>query len=255
MTSKKPSKSAGKPATKKKATKGKPPALSFSENWELKLGHPGVIIAGVDEVGRGCLAGPVVAAAVVPPTDIDYKRDPWLREVNDSKELSAETRERLAPLIRAWAQAFSVAESSVEEIDRINIYHASHLAMVRATEALSVRVQHVLVDGNHTPKQLKCSATALVKGDGRVLSIACASILAKVYRDSMMADFDSRYPGYGFAGHKGYSTPVHSRALKEIGACEIHRRSFAPVAEALGRKPPALDAETLFLFDEKQIHE
>jgi len=224
---------------KKNSSSKKPasPALRFSrrfEDWELRSGHPAQVVVGVDEVGRGCLAGPVVAGAVVLPEAIDLEACPWLADVNDSKKLTPEARERLAPLIRAWAAACAVAEASVEEIDRINIYHASHLAMTRAIDALGRRVEHILVDGNAAPKGLRCPATAIVKGDGRVLSIACASILAKVHRDHLMQEYESRFPGYGFGVHKGYSTPIHSRALKEKGACEIHRRSFGPVAEALG---------------------
>jgi ribonuclease HII len=192
---------------------------------------------GIDEVGRGCLAGPVVAGALILPEIIDFERDPWLREVADSKLLTPEKREELAPKIELWAAAFGVAQASVEEIDRINIFHASHLAMVRAAETALARFGaqkvHALVDGNMLPKSLAVPATAVVKGDLKSLSIAAASILAKVWRDRHMTQLALRYPGYGFEGHKGYSTPAHSRALSELGACPEHRRSFAPVAARL----------------------
>lgn len=139
----------------------------------------------------------------------------------------------LAPLIREWAFAWGLGVATVEEIDRINIYHASHLAMVRALEALARPYDHVLVDGNQTPKGLSRPATAVVKGDQLCLSVAAASIIAKEWRDERMRELDAGYPGYGFAVHKGYSTPAHARALKELGACDIHRRSFAPVRAAL----------------------
>lgn len=220
----------------------------FPESWEIQVGHPAILVAGVDEVGRGCLAGPVTAGAVLLPEVIDFKSNPWLYDVNDSKALTAEKREELEPLIQNWVRAWTVADASVEEIDRINIYHAAHLAMVRAVEKLPHQVQHVLVDGNHTPKKLRCSATPIVKGDSRALSIACASILAKVARDRLMGELDSQYPGYGFAAHKGYATPIHQKALKDLGVTTIHRRSFAPVAEALEK------LETLALFP-NPIHE
>lgn len=219
--------------------------------WETKLGHPRVIVAGVDEVGRGCLAGPVVAGALVLPAVLDPSTHPWIREIQDSKELSPEKRERLAPLIRDWAKASAIGLATVEEIDRINIYHAAHLAMKRAIEGLgiSLRSVHLLIDGNAIPRDLpgdlKSRATAVVKGDQKCLSIAAASILAKVWRDQRMAELDLEYPGYGFAAHKGYSTPTHMKALSEKGACAIHRRTFAPVAAALGLSVPESEP-TLF---------
>jgi ribonuclease HII len=172
----------------------------------------------------------VVAGALILPPVIDYEAEPWLREVTDSKCLSPGKREELAPLIERWALASAVAEATVEEIDRINIYHASHLAMCRAIEKLGSLPSHILVDGNRVPAALPCPATAIVKGDLKCLSIAAASILAKVWRDRAMTELDARYPGYGFAVHKGYATPAHSSALRALGPCEIHRRSFAPVA-------------------------
>ncbi len=208
----------------------KKPGLKF----EKRFGYPSVAIGGVDEVGRGCLAGPVVAGALVLPEVVDPKRDPWLKDVADSKLLAPEDRERLAPLIEGWARAWAIGVASVEEIDRINIYHASHLAMERAVEGLTHPASHYLIDGNRVPRALTSRASAVIKGDLQCLSIAAASILAKVFRDRLMKESDALYPGYGFAAHKGYSTPVHQAALKRLGACGIHRRSFAPVAEALG---------------------
>lgn len=199
--------------------------------WELKQGHPEVCIAGVDEVGRGCLAGPVVAGAIILPAVVDWKGEPWIREITDSKELDAAQREELAPKILAWARASAIGVASVAEIDTINIYHASHLAMERAVAGLGLRAAHVLVDGNATPKVFRGRCTAIVKGDLKCLSIAAASIIAKVWRDRLMAEMDVTYPGYGFGGHKGYSTPVHQAALAALGACAIHRRSFSPVAD------------------------
>lgn len=207
--------------------------------WENRVGYPHVIVVGVDEVGRGCLAGPVVAGAIALPLAIDFKAHPWISEIKDSKGLKPEARERLVPLIQGWALAYGIGQASVEEIDQINIYHASHLAMVRAIEVVRASLkshsleQHLLIDGKFLPKQLPCPATAIIKGDQQSLSIAAASILAKVWRDQHMVELDCQYPGYGFSVHKGYATPSHSRALKQNGVCKIHRRSFAPVAALL----------------------
>jgi len=203
-------------------------------DWEKRVGFPKILVVGVDEVGRGCLAGPVVAGAVLLPAEIDFGKDPWLREITDSKALTPEARQRLVPLIEGWARACGIGSASVEEIDRINIFHAAHLAMTRAIEALAVAPEHVLVDGKFLPRKLPCKGTAIVKGDFQCLSVAAASILAKVWRDRLMVELDAKYPGYGFGAHKGYSTPAHLEALKRLGACEIHRRSFSPVAEVLG---------------------
>lgn len=207
--------------------------------WESRVGFPHVIVVGVDEVGRGCLAGPVVAGALALPSVIDFKTHSWLAEIKDSKGLKPEVRERLVPLIQKWALAYGIGKASVEEIDQINIYHASHLAMIRAIEVVRASLkshsqeQHLLIDGKFLPKQLSCRATAIIKGDQQSLSIAAASILAKVWRDQHMMELDFQYPGYGFSVHKGYATPAHSRALKQNGVCKIHRRSFAPVAALL----------------------
>ncbi len=182
-------------------------------------------VAGVDEVGVGPLAGPVVAAAVVLP------RRPELPGLDDSKKLSAAARLRLSDAVRAQARAFGIGEVWPEEIDRLNIYQASLEAMRRAVCALPVPADHLLVDARTVPGALM-PQTALVRGDARDASIAAASIVAKVHRDAIMCSLDARYPGYGFAQHKGYGTAQHLEALRRMGACPVHRRSFAPVALA-----------------------
>jgi ribonuclease HII len=204
--------------------------------WETKSGYPRILIAGIDEVGRGCLAGPVVAAAVILPATIDHAAYPLIAKIADSKKLKPSEREELAPFISSWALKCAIGVASVEEIDRINIHHASHLAMLRALEELGADFQpaHILIDGKFVPRELKGRVTAIVKGDDKCLSIAAASVLAKVWRDRHMAELDLRYPGYDFGTHKGYGTPKHQAALKKHGPCELHRRSFAPVAELMG---------------------
>ena len=184
--------------------------------------YTGQLMAGVDEVGRGPLAGDVVAAAVIldPSNPIDG--------LDDSKKLTEKKREALFPLIQERALSFCVARASVAEIDDINILHASLLAMKRAVEGLAVQPEHVLVDGNRLPPW-RYAAEAVVKGDSRVAAIAAASILAKVVRDREMVAFDKQYPEYGFAGHKGYPTKVHMAALEQYGPTPIHRVSFGPV--------------------------
>ncbi|HEC07366.1 MAG TPA: ribonuclease HII, partial [Thiolapillus brandeum] len=184
------------------------------------------LICGVDEVGRGPLAGPVVAAAVIldPRNPIDG--------LNDSKKLSEKRRERLYVEIHERALAFAVGRAEVEEIDAINILQASLLAMKRAVEGLSLAPGHVLVDGNRLP-QLSCSAEAIIGGDGSEPCISAASIIAKVTRDREMVALDGVYPGYGFARHKGYPTKIHLQALQEQGITKIHRRSFGPVKRLL----------------------
>lgn len=185
-------------------------------------------IAGVDEAGRGPLAGPVSAAAVI--------LDPaWpIAGLADSKTLTARRREALDREIRAHALAWSIAWASVEEIDRINILGATLLAMRRAVESLSLRPTLVLVDGNRCP-ELDCETRALVGGDGLEPAIGAASILAKVARDRLMLDLDARYPGYGFVGHKGYPTAAHLEALHRLGPCPEHRLSFGPVRAVVAR--------------------
>jgi ribonuclease HII len=193
--------------------------------------HPPGLVAGVDEAGRGPLAGPVVAAAVI----LDDLRP--IAGLADSKKLSAARREKLYDEIRAKALCCSVAEASVEEIDRLNILQATMLAMRRAVMGLRLKPVMVLVDGNRIP-QLDIPAEAIVKGDALVQSISAASILAKVHRDRWCAEVHSQFPQYGFAGHKGYGTAVHMAALKEHGACIHHRQSFAPVAQVLAGALP-----------------
>ena len=183
-------------------------------------------LAGVDEVGRGPLAGDVVAAAVV----LDPLRP--IPGLKDSKKLSAKRREELSVLIKERALAWSVARSSVAEIDQINILQASLLAMRRAVEALVLVPDFVLVDGNRLP-QWSFASQAVVKGDDRVAAIAAASIVAKVQRDSELVSLEAQYPGYGFARHKGYPTAAHLAALRELGVTPVHRRSFAPVKNLL----------------------
>ena len=179
-------------------------------------------VCGVDEAGRGPLAGPVVAAAVI----LDPVRP--IPGLADSKTLSARTREALAPAIRGQSLAWAVASASVEEIDTLNILQASLLAMRRAVEALSIQPSEVLVDGNHRPS-LPFPVQAIVRGDATVLSISAASILAKVARDDAMRQLHDQYPEYGFDRHKGYPTPQHLETLRVFGASPVHRRSFAPV--------------------------
>lgn len=179
-------------------------------------------VAGVDEAGRGPLAGPVVAAAVIldPAQPIDG--------LMDSKALSARRREELALKIQAQALAWAVAEADVGEIDDLNILHATMLAMQRAVQALNIRPEHVQIDGNRCPALLM-SVEAVVKGDQLIPAISAASILAKVARDSIMLSLARQFPEYGFAKHKGYPTKAHIQALRRHGACPHHRRSFAPV--------------------------
>jgi ribonuclease HII len=181
-------------------------------------------VAGVDEVGMGPLAGPVVAAAVVLGDAID------LPGLDDSKRLDPATRERLAERIRAQAVACSLAEIPPEEVDRLNVYRAGLEAMRRAVLGLGLAPDHVLVDARTIPG-LDAPQTGIVGGDGSDGSIAAASILAKVYRDALMRELDAVYPGYGFASHKGYTTRNHLAALRRLGPSPIHRRSFAPVAQ------------------------
>lgn len=203
--------------------------------FEAELWDGGTtFIAGVDEAGMAPLAGPVVAAAVVLP------RGYHLRGLDDSKRIAdPERRRELAEQIRCEAVSWGVGRAEVEEIDRLNIYHAGLLAMRRAVLALTVEPQWALVDGRRIP-DLACPQRRIVHGDALSASIAAASILAKTSRDALMIELDSRYPGYGFAAHKGYPTPEHCAALRALGAVAIHRRSFARVREALGLAPNGL---------------
>ena len=184
-------------------------------------------IAGVDEAGRGPLAGPVVAAAVI------LHPDHPIEGLRDSKKLSARRRERLAVEIRERALAFAVASASVEEIDRLNILRATLLAMTRAIEGLDPRPRHVRIDGNRAPRLDGMRVETVIGGDDQDPAIAAASILAKTVRGSLMLQYAEQFPAYGFERHMGYGTAVHMAALREHGPCEIHRRSFAPVARVI----------------------
>jgi ribonuclease HII len=188
-------------------------------------------IAGVDEVGRGPLAGDVVAAAVI----LDPARP--IAGLRDSKKLSARRREELAGLIMERALAWSVARATVDEIDELNILQASLLAMHRAVRALEPQPVYVLVDGNRLPRW-EYAAEPVVKGDDRVPAIAAASILAKVQRDGELVELERQYPGYGFAAHKGYPTAAHLEALQTLGVTPVHRRSFGPVRALLSQPEP-----------------
>jgi ribonuclease HII len=195
------------------------------------------LVCGVDEAGRGPWAGPVSAGAVI----LNPKKVP--KGLDDSKKLSAKTREILEVEIKAKAVAWGVGFASVEEIATLNILHATGLAMCRAIEAMAVQPAFALVDGNYRFK-LPCEVTTVVGGDGKSKSIAAASILAKVARDRLMIEMDQRYPGYGFASHKGYRAQIHADGLLSLGPCEIHRLSWGPVKLALmGRNPMAAFAD------------
>ncbi len=187
-------------------------------------------LCGVDEAGRGPLCGPVVAAAVI----LDPARP--IAGLADSKKLSEKRREKLALEIRAKALAWCVAEASVAEIDRLNILHATLLAMQRAVAGLAVVPSRVQVDGNRCPR-LELPCEAVVKGDALVPEISAASILAKTARDALLRELDQRYPQYGLAGHKGYPTAAHLAALRRHGACEIYRTSFGPVRDVIANPP------------------
>ena len=181
-------------------------------------------IAGVDEVGRGALFGPVVAAAVILPECLDGLAKAGLK---DSKQLTREERETLDALIRGMALALCVMEIDAETIDRVNIYQATRMAMLAAVQGLALAPDHLLIDAMRLDHP--CRQTKLIYGDALSLSIAAASVVAKVHRDALMRELDGLHPGYGLASHKGYGTPEHRRALTEIGPCPLHRRSFAPV--------------------------
>ena len=180
------------------------------------------VIAGVDEVGRGPLAGPVIAAAVI----LDPEQP--IYGLADSKSINEKKREKLAQEIMLKSRAWAIARAEGYEIDELNILQASLLAMCRSVDALNIKPGLVLVDGNHCP-EMELPVKAIIKGDTKVAAISAASIIAKVARDREMTDLDHEYPGYGFAVHKGYPTMAHIQALKQLGACPIHRRSFAPV--------------------------
>lgn len=210
------------------------------ENELWAQGHTHV--AGTDEVGMGPLAGPVIAAAVILP------RDFRLRGLDDSKQLDHDDHARLAREIHHSAVAVSIGRVDVEEIDRINIYRAGLLAMKRALEGLVVQPSFVLLDAR-TIKELPLPQRGIIKGDARSLTIAAASVVAKLHRDTLMTELDAIHPGYGFARHKGYSVPEHWEALQRLGPCAIHRRSFAPVRALLSAEDPlALPAQHTLAF-------
>ena len=199
--------------------------------YETELWDEGLTcLAGVDEAGAGPLAGPVVAAACALPKDFRATG------IDDSKKLDGKERDALEAQIKQGALTWAVAQAEVEEIDRLNIYRASLLAMRRAVEGLALRPDYLLVDARTVPGT-SIPQRGIVHGDALSMSIAAASILAKTARDRLMEKLARQYPGYGFELHKGYGTPEHSEALKRLGACPIHRRSFAPVREALGLAP------------------
>lgn len=200
-------------------------------SMELGLVGRGVApVAGADEAGRGPLAGPVVAAAVILPPGLDGGED-WLRLLDDSKRLNAVRRERAFAAVREYALDWAVGVVGAAEIDRIGVGVAALRAMMLAVDGLGVRPAHLLLD--YIPvRHCDYPYDAVVKGDSRSYSIAAASNVAKVTRDRMMADYERVYPGYGFGRHKGYATAFHRERLREIGPCAIHRRSFAPVAQA-----------------------
>jgi len=193
---------------------------------EAVLIEQGLIYCGVDEAGAGPLCGDVVAAAVI------LDPDNMVEGLTDSKKLSEKKRERLYDEIREKALDYCIASASVEEIDTINILNARMLAMSRAVAGLSIPCDHALIDGNRLP-ELEMPADAIIKGDLLVACISAASVLAKVYRDRDMLRLDEAYPGYGFAKHKGYGTKAHLEALRELGPCPVHRRSYAPVKALL----------------------
>jgi ribonuclease HII len=196
-------------------------------NEELMI--PAGLVAGVDEAGRGPLAGPVVAGAVI------LDPDNPIAGLQDSKRLTARRRDVLYAEIEERALAWAVGHADVEEIDRINILQATLLAMQRAVAALQPAAAHALIDGNRCP-ELACPAQAIVKGDSRVAAISAASIMAKVTRDREMLLLDIRYPGYGFAQHKGYPSKAHIQALENLGVSPVHRRSYAPVRRVVEKQ-------------------
>lgn len=177
-------------------------------------------ICGVDEAGRGPLAGPVCAAAVILPEGA------VIEGLDDSKKLTEKKRERLYDVIRTTAVAYSVAYGTLEEIETVNILEATYLAMNRAIEGLNVKPDFALIDGNRAPREIKIPCETIVKGDSKSMSVAAASVLAKVTRDRLMLEYDKKYPEYNFKKHKGYGTKEHSELIKQYGPCEIHRLSF-----------------------------
>ncbi len=207
------------------------PSSASSPPGGERVTAKGLLVAGVDEAGRGPLAGPLAVAAVI----LDPARP--IAGLDDSKKLSAARREALYPLIVERALAYCVVLIEPDEIDRLNIFQATMAGMRRAVAGLAVTVDEVLIDGNQLPQGLPCPGRALVGGDALEPAISAASILAKVSRDRLMVTLDAVHPGYGFAVHKGYPTPAHLAALQRLGPCAQHRRSFAPVRVLLQRSP------------------
>lgn len=207
-------------------------------------------IAGVDEVGRGALFGPVVAAAVILPERLSGLAKAGL---TDSKQLTQEQREQLDRRIRGMAIAICIAEVDAATIDRVNIYQATRMAMLAAVQGLEVAPDHLLIDAMRLDHP--CQQTKLIYGDSLSLSIAAASVVAKVHRDALMRDLDRTHPGYGLAAHKGYGTPEHKRALVELGPCALHRRTFAPVRAA--DRSVVIEAQVAeeLLFDDFELEE
>jgi ribonuclease HII len=218
-------------ARRRRANRAEGQRLRTMLRYETALWSTGVAhVAGVDEAGMSPLAGPVAAAAVI------FASGTRIPEVDDSKRLTVEVRERLAPVIRQRALAWAVAFAEVDEIDCVNIYWAGLAAMRRAIEALAPAAEHLLIDGRRL-RDVALPQQRIIKGDTKSLSIAAASILAKTTRDARMRSYEDLYPGYGFAQHKGYPVRAHFRALRRLGACPIHRRSFPVVREVLGLPP------------------
>jgi ribonuclease HII len=215
--------------------------LVCSDAPEQALRYQGyTLIAGVDEVGRGCLFGPVVAAAVILPVKTANLARHGLK---DSKQLTREQREHLDRKIRKVALAVAIAEVDAETIDRINIYQASRLAMLHAVQRLTVAPDHLLIDAmllDLAELSHPCAQTRLYYGDALSLSIAAASVVAKVHRDALMRELDLQHPQYGLASHKGYATAAHRKALREHGPCALHRRTFAPVAASVTTQSTSL---------------
>ena len=187
--------------------------------YEREYGPLG-ILCGIDEVGRGPLAGPVCAAAVILP------KGAVIKGLDDSKKLTEKKRERLYDIIKQTAVAYSVAYGTLEEIETVNILEATYLAMNRAIEGLTVKPDFALIDGNRVPRGIKIPCETVVKGDSKSMSVAAASVLAKVTRDRLMLEYDKKYPEYNFKKHKGYGTKEHTELIKQYGPCEIHRLSF-----------------------------
>ncbi|HEQ60036.1 MAG TPA: ribonuclease HII [Firmicutes bacterium] len=217
-------------------------SFGLLEEFDDRKAHPGRLVAGVDEAGRGPLAGPVVAAAVILSPEVPLSKLPGLA---DSKTLSPEQRERLFGLIEHYSLSLAVGIADQETIDRFNILQATLSAMAKAVAGLCTRPELVLVDGLHVP-EVSCPARALVKGDQRSASVAAASIVAKVSRDHLMEKAHYQYPQYRFDRHKGYGTPFHLAALEVFGPSELHRRSFAPVAQAVSHPCPSPFFEMLY---------